>query len=201
MAFVPSFPSDATVRTVMAQRPEIYRHWHQVGEGIMRGDSPFTPGERELIAGFVSGLNACAYCHGAHTAVAVAFGFPENLMPSLLDNIDEAPIDDKMKPVLKFIKKLTLTPAQMTAADAEAIFAAGWKEIAVHDAVAVCCYFNFMNRLVFGHGIEFDPDPDRVRMLAERKKQLGYANRGDLPEDHPLVRKVRAGKEAISSSR
>jgi uncharacterized peroxidase-related enzyme len=192
MPFPPSFPPNADVRTVMAQRPDLYAHWHRVGEAIMRGPSPFTPGERELIAGYVSGVNACAYCHGAHTAVAVAFGFPEDLMLRLLDDLDGAPIADRMKPVLRFVRKLTLAPARMTAADAEAIFAAGWDEIALHDAVAVCGYFNFMNRLVLGHGIEFDPDPDLVRLRAERKKRLGYADRGELPAYHPLARKVRA---------
>lgn len=196
MPFPPSFPENADVRTVMAQRPDVYRHWHLVGEGIMRGDSPFTMGERELIAGYVSGINACAYCHGAHTAVAVAFGFPDNLMPRLLENVDEAPIDEKMKPVLKFVKKLTLTPSRMTQADAEAMFGAGWDEAALHDAVAVCCYFNFMNLLVSGHGIEFDSDPDHVRIRAERKKQFGYANRDEFPASHPLVGKTRVKPDA-----
>jgi AhpD family alkylhydroperoxidase len=30
--------------------------------------------ERELIAAYVAGLNACGYCHGIHIAVAEAFG-------------------------------------------------------------------------------------------------------------------------------
>lgn len=194
MPFPPSFPPDADVRTVMSRRPDLYRHWHQFGEGVMRGPSPFTPGERELIAGFVSGVNACAYCHGSHTAVAVAFGFPDDLMPKLLDDINTAPIEAKMKPVLAYVKKLTLTPAKMTSSDADAVFAAGWDEDALHDAVAVCGYFNFMNRLVLGHGIAFDPNPERLRARAERKKLLGYADRGELPPEHPLMQKVMGKK-------
>lgn len=189
MPFPPSFPTDADVRTVMSQRPDVYHHWHQFGEGIMRGPSPFTPGERELIAGFVSGVNACAYCHGSHTAVAIAFGFPENLMPKLLDDLDTAPIAERLKPVLAFVKKLTLTPNKMTSSDADAIFTAGWSEDALHDAVAVCCYFNFMNRLVLGHGIEFDSNPERLRARAERKKLLGYADRRELPPEDSLMQK------------
>ena len=42
----------------------------------------------------------------------------------------------------------------MTPGDAEAVFAAGWDERALHDAVNVVCLFNFMNRLVEGHGVK-----------------------------------------------
>jgi AhpD family alkylhydroperoxidase len=40
----------------------------------LRGPSPFTVAERELIAAYVSGLNACGYCHGIHRVTADAFG-------------------------------------------------------------------------------------------------------------------------------
>jgi hypothetical protein len=45
-------------------------------------------------------------------------------------------------------------------------------EAALHSAVAVCAMFNFMNRLVEGHGIAADP-----AMFAERGRkhaELGY---------------------------
>ena len=44
----------------------------------------------------------------------------------------------------------------MTQADADAVYAAGWDEQALHDAVAVCALFNFMNRYVQGLGIPAD---------------------------------------------
>jgi hypothetical protein len=49
-----------------------------------------------------------------------------------------------------------MTPTRMRQADADAVFAAGWDEAALHSAIAVCCLFNFMNRLVEAHGIEAD---------------------------------------------
>jgi hypothetical protein len=49
---------------------------------------------------------------------------------------------------------------------------AGWDETALHSAIAVCCLFSFMNRLVDGHGIEAD-----ATLFAERgRKHASGAN-------------------------
>lgn len=129
--------------------------FHQI---LMRSeDSPLTVAERELIAGYVSGVNACRYCHGAHTRAAEFFGVPEGLITSLLDDLENADIDEKMKPLLAYTRKLTEAPTKLTQADADAVFAAGWNERALYDAIQVCALFNFMNRFVEGLGIDFLP--------------------------------------------
>ncbi|HEY2960400.1 MAG TPA: carboxymuconolactone decarboxylase family protein [Actinomycetota bacterium] len=64
--------------------------------------SPFSVAERELIAAYVSGLNACDYCHCVHSATAQAFGLDEGLVAALLD-VDAAPIDARMRPVLRYV--------------------------------------------------------------------------------------------------
>ena len=45
---------------------------------LMRDHSPLTVAERELIAAYVSGLNACTYCYGSHVIAAGAFGVDES---------------------------------------------------------------------------------------------------------------------------
>lgn len=42
-------------------------------EQATRKASPLSTGERELIAAYVSGLNACDYCHGVHSETAARF--------------------------------------------------------------------------------------------------------------------------------
>jgi uncharacterized peroxidase-related enzyme len=163
MPFFKSFAAESEIGDVYRFEPRIWKHFGEFSRELMRGPSPLTPGERELIAGFVSGLNACEFCHGAHTAAAVAFGFPDDLMPKLLDDVDTAPVDDRLKPILRFVRKLTLTPAKMVPADADAVFAAGWDETALHHAIAVAARYSLVNRLIHGHGIEANPDTFRAR--------------------------------------
>jgi uncharacterized peroxidase-related enzyme len=156
MPFFPSMPEDATTKHVFTAHPEIYSHWVRVSEAILRDPSPLTPAQRELIGAYVSSLNACQYCYGGHRAAAELFGIAPQTIDGLIQDLATAPIDSKLRPILAFVKKLTLTSTRMTQADADAVFAAGWDEAALHSAIAVCCLFNFMNRLVDGHGIEAD---------------------------------------------
>lgn len=173
MSFLKSLPPDAVLLDVFKSFPSTTKPLIEYHEVLLRGPSPLSVAERELIAGYVSGLNACAYCHGVHEATAREFGLPEGLMLQLIEDIDQAPVDEKMKPILRYVRKLTLSPSRMTQADADAIFAADWNEQALHDAVSTCALFNFMNRLVEGHGIK--TSPEYFSLAAKRLHDGGYS--------------------------
>lgn len=154
MTYLPSLPADAVLLDVFRAFPDTAApllDYHQV---LLRGPSPLSVAERELIAAYVSGLNACEYCHGVHAATAAAFGIPEKQLSELVIDEELAVATARMRPLLRYVRKLTLTPSRMTPSDAEEVLAAGWDERALHDAVSVCALFNFMNRLVEGLGIE-----------------------------------------------
>jgi uncharacterized peroxidase-related enzyme len=173
MSYLRSLPAETTLLQVFKANPDPARHLLDLHEVLMRGESPFTPGERELIAAYASGVNDCGYCHGIHTITAEAFGVPEGLLAAAVADLDSAPVDDKLRPVLAYVGKLTRTPSRMTEEDAEAVFAAGWDERALHDAVLVCALFNFMNRMVEGLGIRADEAYATTSGL--RLKEGGYA--------------------------
>ena len=152
MVHLRSLPEDATLRDVFATYPEQMLHLNGFAEAVMRGPGQLGEGERELIAAYVSGLNACTYCLGIHAATAGALGVEEDLFAALLDGIDAAPIEERLKPILRYVKKLTESPSRMVAADAEAVYVAGWDDSALFHAIAICAYFNLMNRIVEGSG-------------------------------------------------
>jgi uncharacterized peroxidase-related enzyme len=173
MGYLRSLPERAVLRDVFAAFPRTSQPLLDYHQALLRGPSPFSVAERELIAAYVSGLNACGYCHGVHTATAQAFGIDEGLVAALLDDLDTAAVEERMKPVLRYVGKLTRTPSQMTPADAEAVYTAGWDERALHDAVSVCALFNFMNRLADGLGIQ--AGERYFQQAAERLASQGYA--------------------------
>jgi uncharacterized peroxidase-related enzyme len=156
MPFLPSLPDDASLRQIFAKFPATSAPLLDFHEVLLRGPSPLSVAERELIAAYVSGLNACGYCHGIHARTAAEFGVEESLLTALVEDPAMAPVPDRLRPILSYVEKLTRSPARMTQADADAVFAAGWDEQALHDAVSVCALFNFMNRLVEGMGLKGD---------------------------------------------
>lgn len=178
MPYLPSVPPDGVLLDVFRAFPEAARPLLAYHEALLRGPSPLTIAERELIAAYVSGLNDCSYCHGVHTATAAAFGVEEGTLRALLDDVTTAPVEDRVRVLLRYVGALTLTPSRVTAADAEAVFAVGWDEQALHDAVSICGLFNLMNRLVAGLGVT--ADQDYVARSGARLHDIGYAGLADL---------------------
>lgn len=70
MSYLSSLPDDAVLMDVFKLYPETARPLMDYHEVVMRGPAPFSVAERELIAAYVSGVNACDYCHGVHTVAA-----------------------------------------------------------------------------------------------------------------------------------
>jgi uncharacterized peroxidase-related enzyme len=50
--------------------------------------------------------------------------------------------------------KLTRDPAAVSAEDAEALRRHGWSDAAIHDAIQVISYFNYVNRIAEAVGID-----------------------------------------------
>ncbi|MFM1813959.1 MAG: hypothetical protein RLZ98_654 [Pseudomonadota bacterium] len=166
MPFFPSLPDDANIGQIYKLNPDIRRSMSELGRVIMRGDGALTAGHREAIAALVSALNKCDYCYNGHSQIAVNLGTPRDTLDAIVADIDTAPIEPALKPILHYVRKLTVAPVSITQADADAVFAAGWSEKDLHDAIMVCCRFNFMNRMSLGHGL--DPDGVDPKVRAER---------------------------------
>jgi uncharacterized peroxidase-related enzyme len=173
MSFLRSLKPDVGLLQIFQAFPEATHPLLEYQEVLLRGESPFSTGERELIAAFVSGLNDCDYCRAVHSRTAVALGIGADLVANMLSNLEDEPVDGRMRPVLAFVRKLTLSPGKITGADVEAIYAAGWNDRALHDAAAICGLFNLMNRLVNGLGVE--ASEGSMKLAAQGLAKDGYA--------------------------
>lgn len=169
----PSLPRDLQLLDLFRRFPHSVPPLLEYHDRLLRDSSPLTVAERELIAAFVSALNSCDFCHGAHSIAASVYGIDEQVLASILADPETAPIDERLKPILAYVRKLTLTPAKMTPGDAERVYEAGWDERALFDAISVCALFNMMNRIVLGAGIFEDPRLRPAEEVQARRTRMG----------------------------
>lgn len=183
MTLFPSLPDAPHLADVYKRFPEHVKPLLVYHDLLLRGESPLTVGERELIAAYVSGLNACTFCYGAHKLYAELFGFDPALVEQMISNLDAAPVDEKLKSLLRYAGKLNSLPPKLTEADAQAVYDAGWSERALFDAIQVAALFNYMNRIIEGTGVVYDYDKNplteeekavrRTRTYGDFGKMLG----------------------------
>ena len=63
-----------------------------------------------------------------------------------------------MRGLCDFAVKLTRAPADVGLGDIDALHDLGWTDTDIHDAIQVIAYFNYINRIAEGIGI--DPEPE-----------------------------------------
>jgi uncharacterized peroxidase-related enzyme len=158
---------------LLAFDPEAAHHLAALSHKLMHEESPLSPGMRELIAAYTSRLNDCEFCMKAHAAVAAKLLGDEALVRSVLQDPETATIDQGDKALLRFVRKVTLAPATITAADTQELNAAGWEDAAIFYAISACALFNFYNRWVLASGV--NPVSDEIfTRLGGRIAAAGY---------------------------
>ncbi len=172
MPYLKCLSEDADAFDVFAAFPHIHLPLAELCEAIFRGSSPLSRGQRQMLFAYASALNSCQYCYGGHAAAAVAHGQDAAVFDALLDDIGTAPVDDRLKPLFRLVRKMTLEHTKMAQADVDGAYEAGWDDEAIHSAMACACLASFMNRLIEATGVVARPELFARR--GEKAKELGY---------------------------
>ena len=73
------------------------------------------------------------------------------------ENWRTAGLDRSTTALLEYGEKLTRAPNSVSVADVDRLSEAGWNDRAIHDATQVVSFFNYINRIADGLGV--DPEP------------------------------------------
>ncbi|MEU2032493.1 carboxymuconolactone decarboxylase family protein [Nocardia amamiensis] len=119
----------------------------------MRGPSAWSVADRELMAAFVSKVNECAFCIGAHTATAEQAYLDSAKVRAVLSDVESAPIEEGLRATLRMLGKLT-REGTVGVEDMREVLSAGVTPRQVEDALAVCAAFNTTDRLADAFGFE-----------------------------------------------
>ena len=72
----------------------------------------------------------------------------------------EADLPPPVRALCDFAVKVTLDQSSLTEGDVERLRTHGWSDTAVHDAIQVIAYFNYITRVADAVGIDDEPDWD-----------------------------------------
>jgi uncharacterized peroxidase-related enzyme len=143
-------------------------------QATMRGPSIWSVGERELMAALVAKWNSCAFCVGAHSAVA-AKDIQRPAVDVALADFRVAPISERLKATLAFLEIMTLRPMELSAGDARAVVNAGVSAEALMDAIAVGALFCIVTR--YADALDFAvPTTSEFDRAANMLLKRGYAS-------------------------
>ena len=163
------------IRGLFRFRPETAGPLNELVEVLLRGPSTLTRGERELIAAYVSSLNACRYCSLSHSAYAAA-QLPEGtlLVQQVCDDVQGAPVSAKLKALLAIASAVRESGLKVTTDHVAAARAAGATDMEIHDSVLIAAAFCMFNRYVDGLATIAPEDPDLYASRAHRIVENGY---------------------------
>ena len=165
------------IRGAMAFRPETARPLNDLVEILLHGPNSLTPGERELIATYVSSENDCYYCQTIHGAVAAAsLNGDEELVKKVKVDFMHAEISEKLKALLAIAGKVQRGGKHVTKDDVARARELGATDVEIHDTVLIAAAFCMFNRYVDGLATT---QPRDEAMYRERGKWIardGYVN-------------------------
>lgn len=149
----------AEVHKIQSLNPEsIVRHM-DFYMTIMFGNSPLKRKQREMVAVVVSAANECRYCCKHHGAALENFWKDSQQVEQLQQDytaLDLSPVD---RLLCEYAEALTRQPHSMDQQRFDLrLRGHGLSDRAILDVTLVISYFNFVNRMVLGLGVEVEKD-------------------------------------------
>lgn len=145
----------ANIMKVHSLQPEAMMAHLHLYKTIMFGLPGLSRRQRELLATVVSALNQCAYCVRHHSQALQAYVKNEDFVAQVQREYTQAPLDPKDRVMLDYARTLTRSPAQVTRTDIEQLRRAGFSDEEILSINLIVSYFNFVNRVALGLGVEF----------------------------------------------
>ena len=142
------------VLTIQSQTPEILRDSMRLYNSTMFGNSNVPRFDRELLAVVTSISNECEYWIRAHLYDLRSETKDQKLVDEIAINWKESGLTEQQKAICYFAEKLTLNPGKIDKSDVQKSKEFGYVDKEVSEIVQIISYFNYINRVADGLGLE-----------------------------------------------
>lgn len=134
--------------------PAFVRHMVDISSTLLFADGYLTRRQKEMIATWISKLNACPYCLDSHGFFLLVHGAPEEVVTKIIaGQLDEAAISDPERQLLLYVGKVNGESFKATKEDAQNLRDLGWSVGQLAEAVHVAAMMGLCNRVANAFGL------------------------------------------------
>jgi uncharacterized peroxidase-related enzyme len=145
----------SNIMRIHSLNPDLMKKHLDLYISIMFGKSDLSRSDRELIAVVVSSINNCNYCVNHHTEALSHYWKDKDKIDSLIKDFKSVDFSEKTLAMLKYVYKLTKSPYDISKKDIDKLRENNFSDSSILDINLIVSYFNFVNRIVLGLGVEF----------------------------------------------
>ncbi len=151
----------ANVLRIQSLRPKGLRTHLDLYMDTVFGKGPLSRRQRELLAVVVSAVNDCAYCVVHHGEALNKYVKDAAWVQALAAEPETFSLDVQERALADYAIGLTRDPTKGRKEAVDALRAAGFEDDSILHATEVVSYFNYVNRMVQGLGVELEEADDR----------------------------------------
>lgn len=145
----------ARILSVHSLDPPALSHHLDLYMHLMFSPGPLSRREREAIAVTVSAANGCAYCVAHHLEALRRYEKDEGVLTTVREAPDQLTAP-RLRAMLLYARRFTVSPSTMDEGQVGALRAEGLTDAEILRINLVTAYFNFVNRIASGLGVEAD---------------------------------------------
>ena len=148
----------SNILTVHSLNPDALASHLDLYMTVMFGRSGLSRLEREAVAVVVSATNDCEYCVSHHAESLRHYLDDADALNRLMTADGLETLEPRLSNIVRHAEKLTNAPGAMTESDLGELRAVGLTDKDILDLTLVTGYFNFVNRIALGLGVEFSAE-------------------------------------------
>jgi uncharacterized peroxidase-related enzyme len=157
-----------------AFRPETAKPMRELAHVLLHEPNSLAPGERELIATYVSSQNDCYFCQTSHGAAAACHLGGDDVVRRVNADFESASISPKLKALLAIAGKVQRGGKLVTTEDVERARGEGASDVEIHDTVLIAAAFCMYNRYVDGLNTWQPRDVGMYGQMGQHLAEHGY---------------------------
>jgi len=137
-----------------ATHPPLLEQMLALASNFLFTESHLSRKVKEMIATYVSVLNACPYCLDSHASQLRTHGGSDGLLSALLNaNLGDPAIGLKERRMLDFVDKVTNESYRISPDDISMLNGVGWNQQEIAETVHVTALFACFNRVANAFGL------------------------------------------------